>query len=589
MAEVRPGAGRGRGARRVAVSAVLAVLAAMLASCAQIPQTGVPSGIAEVAPVQPASDPGVRVVAAGPQAGDSIYDIVSGFLEASGTVEPGFGTARKYLTSPAAAGWNPGAGILIFDHQKFALAEIDGGRVQLVSPAVGQVDDQGVFLAPQPGNEVVAEFSLTEVQGEWRIDGVPAGLVVSKQDFDREYVAVDTYYLTGEDSSAVLVPDPRYLPKFADLPTRLAGALLRGPSRWLAPAVITAVPPGAALAGPVEVIGDVAKVRLMPGSVPQGVARDNLLGQLVMTLTEAAAVASVEVSVDGEAVTIGGTGPARMDRDDTALPLPADLRPHTPSPYYLRQAVAFAGAPAAQGPFPTNLKLSQIAVSPGGDRAAGIAKNRRTLWTAPIAALDQIEVRLEGAALTSASFDGDGNLWVVAGKNEQTQVYRIPPVGPPVVAKLNGFLAFQVNRLQVASDGARMALVLETRDGPRAYLALVTEAGGAVAVGGLRQVGQELQDPRDIGWSAPDRLTVLGTERGGQPQPFVLSLDGRVVDTITSLADIEEIAAAPRQPMLAGTSKDQIWRLGDGGNWSRVDPGICPGGEVSCTAPAYPG
>jgi hypothetical protein len=204
---------------------------------------------------------------------------------------------------------------------------------------------------------------------------------------------------------------------------------------------------------------------------------------------------------------------------------------------------------------------------------AGIAKDRKTLWTAPGDQPSHLSVRLRGDDLRSASFDQDGNLWVLDGASPNTVLRRISAEGDAVAVSLGGFVARQIMRLRVSSDGTRVAMVLDTVEGSQVYLGLATGTGSDLAVGSLRRLGFPLLDPMDIGWADPDRLVVLAAEKNAAPQPFALSMGGVVSDVAPSLADISGLAVAPNQAIIATTSKKVVYRLRPGGGWFRVGTG----------------
>lgn len=565
---------------RDALRRLLAVLlaGALLSGCADIPSSGTPGERYVAAPQVAQQDSSVRVFAEGPRPGDNVYAIVSGFLEASGTVEKGFVTAREYLTPAKAASWNPAAQTTVYDQAEVRLSGGEGDRILFTAPAVGYVDAHGSYTPAPVGVQVDATLHLTKVAGNWRIDALPAGLYVSRQDFQREFAGVNVYFFHGYPRPSVLVPDPVFLPLRQDLPTALAGALVRGPSAWLAPAVVSELPKTAALAGPVTVASGVASVRLTPASVPdQGVARDNMLGQIVMTLTEDPDVRAVEVRADDTALELGGRKRTRLTRADVTFFLPADMGPRTPSAYFVRDGQAYTlGAPAVRGPFGPSVKLAEIAVAPGEGLIAGVSKDRTTLWTASSNTPDQVTVRLKGVSLRSPSFDQDGNLWIVDGTGTGVVVRRVPPTGPPVAVAMRGLLPRQVVRLRVAADGTRVGLLLRTVSGSQVYMGLVTDSPSGVGVSGVRRLGHRLRAPRDIAWAEGDHLVVLAAERNAQPQPYLLKIDGSESDPAGPLAEITSVSAAPGQPLLAGTSKRQIFRLRAGGAWTRVGTGSVP-------------
>jgi hypothetical protein len=556
------------------VCGLLAVV--LLAACAQIPASGTPEG-ANVAPLpdRPGGDPVVRVFAEGPHPGDSVYSIVAGFLEASGAVQDGLRTAREYLTQGAATRWRPDSGVTVYDHTQERISARAPDHLEFTAPSAGSVDDQGVFLDTAPGRSVVAEFGLVQDEGNWRIDTLPDGLFVSLQDFDREYADLDLQFLALGRQSPVLVPDPIHLRRDSDLPTALATALLRGPSRWLAPVVTSAVPTGAALDGPVQIASGQAVVHLTPASVPSAAAdRDNLLAQLVMTLTSDKDINSVDISAGGKPLLLGGHGNSDLVATDVARWSPADLRPPEPSAYYLRDGVSYlVGAPGKQGPFSAGTALAEMAVAPGGGTLAGISKDRKTVWTSSGETPERLTAALSGSDLQSLTFDQDGNLWVLDGTGPTRALRRVEPNGQTTTATTDGFLPSQILRMRVSSDGVRMALVLDAADGPEVLVGLITADAAGVGVGSLRRLGYGLGDVTDVGWSEPDGLTVLAAEHNTAPQPFSVDLGGVAAESGPSLADVTALAVAPGQPMIATTSKKQVYRLRSGGGWLPIGTG----------------
>ena len=571
---------------RVAGTAVALALA--LTGCAEIPTSGDPEIVkAEGAPAQ--SEPVVRVIAQGPRPGDGQISIVSGFLEASGTTEEGFATARKFLTQSGSVRWKA-SGITIYDESQYSLVERSDDRVVLTTTTVGQVDEQGVYLAEPAERSVQVIFQLTQVEGDWRIDELPSGLLVSRQDFEREYLQRDNYFIAKPPRTSVLIPDPIYAPRTQTSPTARVEALLRGPSRWLAPVAMSAAPTGARLAEPVNVLSGVALVRLTPESIPiEEVERDLMLAQIVMTLTQDPEITQVEVrGVGADPLSLDDPNSTVLRRQDVTPYLPADLRPPSSPAYFLRDGVAYtAGEITTQGPFAPETELAELAVAPGNSGLiAGISVDRTTLWTARVDEPKRLTVRVRGEELRSLSFDGDGNLWVLDGENAQTAVRRFPPAGPGLRVELNGFESRQITRLRVAADGVRLALLLSTVEGAQVYLAQALESAEGLRVVAPRRVAPTLFDPRSVDWADPGHLLVVAAERNAQPQPFEVALSGPIEPLAPVLAGITEASVALGQPVIAATGKKKIWRLRDGTTWIPED--AVPA-ESEGTAPTYPG
>ncbi len=130
------------------------------------------------------------------------------------------------------------------------------------------------------------DFDMVQEDGEWRINKLQPGLFVAEFSFDHFYQPYDLYFV-GNGSS--LVPDPIYLPALsnpANVASALMKALLNGPSKWLKPAVSSAIPPNTSLSvDSVTITDGIAEVQLSDSVLalpdPQ---RSLLASQIVYTL-----------------------------------------------------------------------------------------------------------------------------------------------------------------------------------------------------------------------------------------------------------------------------------------------------------------
>ena len=99
---------------------------------------------------------------------------------------------------------------------------------------VGTVDERGVFSVggAEPFRR---EFTLEQVEGEWRISNPADGLIIAEPDFERLYDERAAYFL--DPTGQRVVPDPRHLIRGEAQPTALVQRLLEGPSAALAAGV----------------------------------------------------------------------------------------------------------------------------------------------------------------------------------------------------------------------------------------------------------------------------------------------------------------------------------------------------------------
>ena len=290
--------------RLVRLTAALATLLA--AGCAGIPRSGEVQVGREISAGGGLDDLDIRVLPPAPLPGMSPSDVVHGFLRAMVNADGSYEIARAYLTSRTALTWSP-ADVTIYDDSGVRLTADGSGdahrRVQFAAPRLGTVDDRGDFM-PRAGT-VSASFDLARQNGEWRIDGLRNGVLLSAADAPRSYRVADVFYLTPDDDT--LVPEQVLLrPDARGVATALVRALLGGPGQWLRPAVRTAFPAHTELLGnvPVDAAG-IAEVNLT-AAVRQATHSQfaALSAQLAWTLQQVSGVKAVRVLAAGSALTV---------------------------------------------------------------------------------------------------------------------------------------------------------------------------------------------------------------------------------------------------------------------------------------------
>ena len=186
---------------------------------------------------------------------------------------------------------------------------------------------------------------------------------------------------------------------------------------------------------------------------------------------------------------------------------------------------------------------------------------------------------LTATSLTPPSIDGHGEVWAVEGGGT-SRVIVIPPGGRPTVVSSPELAGFDVSRLRVSRDGARVAVVAARAGArPRLLVGRVSvRAQGGLLVDGFRSVAPRLR-VTEVSWAAADRLAVLGAAHG-VVQPWSVAVDGSEVAPVatTGLLGYLDIAAAPELPLVVSFARG-IYQADQGG-WTLV----AHGGE-----PAYPG
>lgn len=576
----------------------------LLTGCASMPDG---SGVRKVSESPRADgDSQVRVFGVKPQPNDDALSLVRGFLEATTSDEADYRTARLYLTKERRKSWDPFAGITVLSNSPSPEgltdpADKENFRVDLTGARVGWVDKKHAY-APSEGS-YQATFRLAKEKGEWRIAGLPDGLVLSQADFQRIYRSVNLYYFaaTFAPGQSVFVPDPVYLRRRIDPLTAAVKALLEGPTDWLSPVAVSKFPRGTALADRKGLeLNESGKlrVRLSEERAAGQSQCEQMAAQLLKTAQEQAATKVREVELAHEDETTACT----VSGKDADLYSPQRLVPAADQQYLIDKQHRLVGLDSGSelvqpvpGPFGDGgVELRSVAVRLDGQAAAGVRQDGSGLFVADLAAGAELgEARLESGSkkpedgLSAPSWDGLGDLWVadrdpdkprlVVLRDSKTITVDVPDLGDG-----------RIWSVRLAPDGARIALLVEEDGRTTLKLGRVERGGSAdepeIAVKQLRAIAPQLEDVRAASWAGLSRILVVGRESQGVQQMRYVDTDGSMpfTRTLPGISKVEAVAASPdeTQPLLAD-SEDGIFRLPPEGNWKRVAP--------EGSSPVYPG
>jgi hypothetical protein len=618
------GAPRRRRAWRPGRAAALLVSAGLLLTgCASMPGSG-PVQQADSAELSEGESQ-VRVFGVPPEDDAPPQDIVRGFLEAVTSDEADFETAKRYLTPDRRGDWDPFHGTMVLSsgptfEQSVSEPGLEGGgetfRVEISGTQLAAVDSSRVYT-PQDGMPYEASFELRLVDGQWRIDDLPAGLVMAEADFRRIYRSVDAYYFAdlGPETSRVtkgddvLVADPVYVRRWIDPISELVDTLLDGPSGWLDPVVSTAFPEGVTMArGEEPEIDESGHLSVRLAGVPRddwSTAQCERMGaQLLHSVEVLASVELVEARLANEA----GTLLCELTRTQADAYAPGLLDGETEQPYFLdadQHLVTVepqddAEPVALSGPLSRDeVALRSAAVSRNEDWAAGVSADGSSLYVAPLFGGDALsdpvyQRELTGPddpGLTAPSWDGLGDLWFADRdpvEGQQLLLLRSGS-GEPQEIPVTGLRPDQrIEALRVASDGVRIAMLVSEGGQTTLQLGRIERSGAGddrvVTVDDLRRVAPQLENVAAASWAGGSQLVVVGRPADGVEQWQSVATDGSLATTppVPGLNDVTGVAAAEdeRKPLLAETA-DGIARLGDDSQWKLV--------SEDGTGPFYPG
>ncbi|MFF4382258.1 LpqB family beta-propeller domain-containing protein [Kitasatospora sp. NPDC001547] len=586
------------------LAAVGGLLGALVASgCAAMPDSG---GITKVELSQGSADKNLqaRVYPMAPGRGAKPRELLTGFLDAV-TADEGYDTARKYLTESAAATWNPDAGTQVLTATATTAGQDVTDTDTVVSATVtGQlvatVDERHSYLLVAGQNNVSSDFTFVREGGEWRIDKLPPGVIMNETNFRNSFRQVERFFYTAPDPSSavagntgqeVLVADPIYLRRRIDPLASAARALVQGPSTWLSPVVGTAFPSGTT----VEEVGiddnRGAHVRLGGADTGEPTGCRRMATQLFYTLADQGkGLDRLELK--------GRHGTCTASRNDGPATGPGSLAGSASTQQYYQRADNGVlmkidegrtgdpvrgplGKPQPNGTPP----LGTVAVSRDGGWAAAVSGDGRQVFSVPLSdsTASMGEPVLSAPAkggdkddgFASPSWDGRGDLWVVDRGKQNPRVVMVRG-NKSYTVPVEGLTGQTVESLKIASDGARVALVVKTPGVATSSLVfgLVVHGGTKEAptakITGIRRAAPTITDVASVSWVETDQLLVLGKEVDRTQQLHYISTDGsqssdtrlgigesmRTVSASESRGDV--LTQAP--PVLA-VSDTKVYRL----------------------------
>ena len=577
------------------VRALLCVLLlALLPACAGLP---LPSGVRDAGARGDEADAGrIVVVAPGPQPGMTATQLVAGFLDAlSRSPQDDHAIARQFLAPGVECCGDDEETVLYAVGTRRSSLTLDPTLVRVSYQSVGRVLRDGSYRVEDA--PVVDDFRLVEVDGEPRLASVPPGLRLVQDDLERSFTPYDVHFLgRSSDGSASgrLVPDRVFLPAHnepgpAEPGQALVDALLAGPTRRLAPAVLSAAPAGTTAR--VRASGGVATVDLS-ASVREldARARQRLSAQLVWTLVPT--YSGVRLLVEGAPFDAGAG--SVQDRSDWAAYDPVGTSGQEPLLYLQDRRLLLLDRELPTSPASTGeLPVDGAALSPSTSQLAvrtRVSPQLDEVRTGPLRGPFGDPV-LRGRGLTALSWGpAEQGLWVLqpgrapvvwlvpdreAADRTPQRVSVSPPPG-------------DLSALQVSRDGARIALVL----GGRLHVGRVEPTGplpGGMPgwrIADVTLVSRELVGVTDVAWQSGTSLVALGSfEVDGQVFPAEVAVDGSSLEVVQRPlvgAVAVEIAAAPREPLVVAADVEGERRLfrDDGTLFRLQGPG---------SSPSYPG
>lgn len=567
--------------KRWPLAGLLATLL-VLSGCAAIPSGG-ESGVIDVEErperVQSEIEPD------GPVEGADPNSIVRGFLAAGAGYSDDFAVARSFLTDDFANEWDPQSNVVIMPsgaNFDTVTAEVssDQQSISMTVPVDASLDGQRVYREERGGSEADRDFSLRQVNGEWRISSAPQGLVLTASSFTTVYDSYPLYFYTpGFDH---LVADPRWFVRSPAAATEVMTELLAGPADHLGGSVISALPDGARLEPrSVTVSGGIAQVGL--DETAQGLDEETngrILGQVSATLRGLSSTNAIEVT------TPAGTLDAPPG-DSAPVGVRIDARP-----VLIAEGTLARLDETRVEPIPDLPELeddpTDPAVSIDDSTYAYLADEGRELHRILPGGDGDTTILTDEDGLTGPSFDRYGGIWTASREQgDSGRVSVILESGDTVDVSVQWLANRSVESLRVSRDGTQLAVLSRNGDGaPRVDVIGINRTSEGIPTGVVPatplRVGAGFDRIVDLSWAGSAQLAVLAAEDpGDEPQPYLAPVSGPA----QSLGDVRGgasiTASTDARSIRVSTEDGELFSFG-ADNWQKVV-------DLVVHDPAYPG
>lgn len=529
----RPGAA----SRARTVTGVLSAAALFtVVGCATIPGSSTPEVVSSYA-----ASPSLDNVPT-PQQGQAPDLLLRSFFSASAHPLNNHQAAREFLTPDAAEQWQDATGTLVLDRIDLNAngAASDNRMSYTVRGTVtGTLGTGGTY---QPGYRSYENtIDLVLVDGNWRIDSLPSGVIMDRNDFTGTYQPRDVYFL--DPTRHYLVPDRRWTySRQENIGSSLVSLLAAGPRDSLAGGVVSALPDGVTVQARSESDGSFT-VDLSGLASTSADDLRALSAQIIWTLAGSDVRGPYRILADGAPVSTGDTGTRASWTVDDVREFDPQALPAQPLRALRDGALVEVGETDATsvGGWTASGQLESAGYSSEGLVAAvaGHGDEERQLLVGDPASTPRTVHTADQLSRPSWTADGQ-TLYAVADGTKVLRWAKAASGGMTETTVDSGTLDSlglddpTVSEFTVSRDGTRAALIVNGR----LYVSVLENTGGESDSSGPRlgtpvPVAPNLGDTTvSVGWR-PDGGLLVGTRANDTPV-WVVTADGSQQTQLTS-------------------------------------------------------
>jgi len=514
------------------------LLVAAVSGCATLPV----AGPVRIGPdLAPATDlDSFYYSPASPSEDASQTEIVNGFIAAGTGPQNDYAVAREYLSESLRSVWNPNQEVLI---QRAApkLTFTDGGIAQLEIQVAAKIDANGKYESFPVGTTRILEFAFTQQDGQWRLSQAPDATVLIRPVFDVVFRGYSIYFLDRQQR--YLVPELRFFPATPATGTRMVNALLEGPSNWLRPAVISAIPSGTRLSiDAVTVEKSVALVDLTARAlVASRTDRTLIKAQLEATLSQLPNVEKVAISIE-------------RSRQDIVEPSES-LRAKGTRPLVIVGAEGMESLasneldPLATGTeFFSQLNVEQISISKKSDWLIALTADSiyRTSLLRPGVEVELLDAR---PGLAAINLDQQLFLWSIARASGSFSV-SVQADGRRSTISAPWLAGQSVLDFDLSPEGSRAVFLVQGLERNRVLVSAVIRDrdGIPLELTEAIEIGPEIAEPQSVSWI--DDLTVGIVNQAPDFTNAYLVIVGGTSRAIPALAGTTDLLSAGSAQLL---------------------------------------
>lgn len=546
---------RRRAGRPASLLALLCAVVLFAAGCAPMLPTDGPVGTSE--PEQGAEAGGLPdPVPPRPQMGPE--SIVEGFMQAGVGWQDDYSVAREYMDADAARQWEPGERTVIYSSDPTTLAAGDDTyTVQLEVDSV--VDANGIRTHYPQDQTDEFEFTVEEVDGQWRITEAPSGKLLDITQFAGAYQERTLYFYDPQEQYAV--PDLRWFVDRPAQPSEIMSTLLEGPADYLEPAVHSAFPEGTSLERTAVPVDDaVASVDLSPDHVAGADEQERQLmqHQADLALGQVDGIDQVDVTV--------GESELELPEEGDAEPLEISVNPAVSSTLVGvldetlmhvegQNELSISGLPDISDLDPQKPAMPDVAARV----YAFLDGEAEELYH--LRPERDPDLVYEGEELIRPSMDNFGWTWTVdnGGDNASVRSVAYDESLEPSQSEVSAdwLEDREVTSLRVAQDGTRAAMVVDDGGERRLQIAGIIRDSDGVPQGLgeplLVQTSVELEEVR---WESSTSLVVWANAEDDSMQIEQIGLDGEATELNSVLAGLQNVAVGEGEGQIYAETVD---------------------------------